>query len=100
MEKLRPAYALAGFQREFSSEAALRMTKSAQDSAWSLGLSRIEVVDIIQRTTPACFYKSMTTWGDSRIWQDVYRVPWNGLLLYLKFSVDDRGRYIVSLKEV
>ena len=33
-------------------------------------------------------YKSMTTLADYRIWQDVYHVPSDGLLLYVKFQAD------------
>ena len=34
------------------------------------------------------FYKSMTSYGDHRIWQDVYHVPSSDGLLYVKFTAD------------
>jgi motility quorum-sensing regulator/GCU-specific mRNA interferase toxin len=45
------------------------------------------------------FYKSMTSHADHRVWQDVYRVPWGGLVLYVKLTVDELGRLILSMKE-
>ena len=34
------------------------------------------------------FLKSMTTFADPRVWQDVYHVPARGLMLYVKFQGD------------
>lgn len=45
------------------------------------------------------FYKSMTSYNDPTIWQDVYRVPWCELVLYVKLTVDQQGRLILSMKE-
>lgn len=45
------------------------------------------------------FYKSMTSHADHRVWQDVYHVPWAGLVLYVKLTVDELGRLILSMKE-
>lgn len=45
------------------------------------------------------FYKSMTTHGDHRVWQDVYHGHWNSIALYIKFQ--RAGEYfVVSLKEL
>ncbi len=32
------------------------------------------------------FYKSMTAHRNAHIWQDVYKVPFEGGLLYVKFT--------------
>jgi hypothetical protein len=34
------------------------------------------------------FVKSMTTFADHRVWQDVYQVPTEDLVLYVKFQAD------------
>ena len=34
------------------------------------------------------FYKSMTTFADHRLWQDVCHVPSDDLTLYIKFQAD------------
>jgi motility quorum-sensing regulator/GCU-specific mRNA interferase toxin len=36
----------------------------------------------------AHFYKSMTSYRDHRIWQDVYHVPSEVGTLYVKFTAD------------
>ena len=99
MEKRTPTYDLEGFRQEFASIGALRMTRTAHDCALALGLSLDDVVQIIQSVKRAHFYKSMTAFGNHRVWQDVYHVPWQGLTLYLKVTVDELGRLILSLKE-
>ena len=33
------------------------------------------------------FYKSMTTYDDATIWQDVYRPTANGVSLYVKLTI-------------
>jgi len=50
--------------------------------------------------TPAEFYKSMTTYADHRIWQDVYHTKTdNGDKVYLKLTVIN-DVLIVSFKEL
>ena len=99
MEKRTPTYDLAGFREEFCSPKALRMTRTAQDTALQLGLTLRDVVQVVQSMKRAHFYKSMTSHANHRIWQDVYHVPWGALALYVKLTVDDRGRLILSMKE-
>ena len=46
------------------------------------------------------FYKSMTTFADYRVWQDVYRVPARGMVLYVKVQADVITEFVVmSFKE-
>ncbi len=47
------------------------------------------------------FYKSMTSFSNSRQWQDVYHVPASGgLTIYLKFTDDMVTEFMVlSFKE-
>ena len=46
------------------------------------------------------FYKSMTTFADHRNWQDVYHVPADDVLLYVKFQADAvTGFRVMSFKE-
>ena len=54
---------------------ALRMTRTAQDATLQLGLTREDVVQVVQSMKREHFYKSMTSFGDHRVWQDVYHVP-------------------------
>ena len=46
------------------------------------------------------FYKSMTTLADYGTWQDVYHVPADGLVLYVKFQADVVTEFrVMSFKE-
>ena len=75
------------------------MTRNAQDATLRLGLTLEDVVQVVQSMKRSNFYKSMTSYADPRVWQDVYHVPWDGLVLYAKLTVDELGRLILSMKE-
>lgn len=50
--------------------------------------------------TSKMFQKSMTTYADHRIWQDVYHVPAGDLVLYVKFQSGIMTEFnLVSFKE-
>ncbi len=36
--------------------------------------------------------------ASSRIWQDVYRVPFRGVELYVKLMIDAEGKLLISFK--
>jgi len=56
--------------------------------------------DVITSLRTADFYKSMTTYANHLIWQDVYRgTAVNGTRLYIKLMVLD-GVLIISFKEL
>jgi len=66
----------------------------------SLGFSRAGIAAVIQTIERPMFYKSMTTFADHRTWQDVYHVPANGLVLYVKFQADVVTAFrVMSFKE-
>lgn len=102
-DKRTPSYSLAAIKEQFASVDGLRMTGAANTSALALGYADQDVVDVVKTMTPKHFYKSMTTYGDHRVWQDVYHVPDSGLVLYVKFqdtSASDRpGFMVMSFKE-
>jgi motility quorum-sensing regulator/GCU-specific mRNA interferase toxin len=69
-------------------------------SAAALGFGRAEIVATIQTMQLAHFYKSMTSHGDHRIWQDVYHVPSEAGTLYVKFTADVVTEFLLlSFKE-
>lgn len=46
------------------------------------------------------FYKSMTTFADHRVCQDVYHVSAQGMVLYMKFQADVVTEFtLISFKE-
>ena len=70
-EKRKPTYDLAAF----ADVDTLNVTGTAVRSAAVLGFGRTEIVATIQTMQRTHFYKSMTSFEDYRVWQDVYYVP-------------------------
>ena len=77
----------------------VRTTQTARAGAVSLGLSYAEMLAVVQALKPTDFYKSMTTYADHTIWQDVYRPKTEAGDVYLKLTVVD-DVLIVSFKEL
>ena len=99
LEKLKPHYDLGTIKASLSTVAALRITKTALTTAEALGITLQDIVDIIQGMTREQFFKSMTSAWNSAVWQDVYHVAYEGLLLYVKFTTDAEGYLVISFKE-
>jgi len=98
MEKRKPTYDLESIKAAVAA-GRYRITFSARRSAHALGMEDADVVRVILEMNRTDFYKSMTTYADSHIWQDVYRPECDELQLYVKFQIDDGGYLIVSFKE-
>lgn len=47
-------------------------TKTALDSGRAMGLTTTEMLGVIAELSRRNFYKSMTTYADHRVWQEVY----------------------------
>jgi len=79
----------------------VRATASAFSGARGMGITDLDgMCAVVITLTPADFYKSMTTYADHRIWQDVYRTrSAGGDEVYLKLTVID-DLLIVSFKEL
>ncbi|MFN9497428.1 MAG: type II toxin-antitoxin system MqsR family toxin [Erythrobacteraceae bacterium] len=58
------------------------------------------MVATIQTIERRHFYKSMTSFADHRVWQDVYHVPSEQGALYVKFTADAVTEFLLlSFKE-
>ena len=100
MEKRRPTYDLNAIKAALDSVDRLTMTSSALRDAVALGFVRAGVVETITTIGRTMFYKSMTTFADHRVWQDVYHVPLRGMVLYVKFQADVVTEFtVMSFKE-
>jgi motility quorum-sensing regulator/GCU-specific mRNA interferase toxin len=86
MEKRTPHCDLSTVRRLIA-ERKVRVTQAATRTAVQLGF------------TPRDFYKSMTTYGDNTVWQDVYRPTTEVGDIYLKLTVV-HDVLIVSFKEL
>ena len=100
MEKRRPTYDLDAIKLAIGSVETLAMTTTALRDATALGFDRGGIVETISGIERSMFFKSMTTFADHRVWQDVYHVPARGLTLYIKFQADVITEFtVMSFKE-
>jgi motility quorum-sensing regulator / GCU-specific mRNA interferase toxin len=77
----------------------VRATRSAYDGASTLGIDTLAgMCAVVNALTMRDFCKSMTTYADHAVWQDVYRTKVGELDVYLKLTVVD-DVLIVSFKE-
>ncbi len=72
MEKRKPHYDLARIQADVARLGAAAFTKTALDGGRTMGLTTAEMLTVIASLTRRHFFKSMTTYADHRVWQDVY----------------------------
>jgi motility quorum-sensing regulator/GCU-specific mRNA interferase toxin len=98
MEKRSPHCSLATV-RELVVAGNVRTTHTARAGAVALGFTFSDMLAVVLALTSADFYKSMTTYADDTIWQDVYRPKTSAGDVYLKLTVVD-GLLIVSFKEL
>ena len=100
-EKRRSTYDLAAIKAAFAAPNRINRTiVSARDAA-AMGMDAAEVVKVIQLLRyPADFDKSATAHHDSHRWHDSYKPVVDGRRLYLKFTLDDEDRLLLtSFKE-
>lgn len=100
IKKKRPTYDLDAMKAALGSVETLAMTSTALRDAIALGFDRTAVVETITTVERRMFFKSMTTFADHRVWQDVYHVPAHDLMLYVKFQADVVTEFtVMSFKE-
>jgi motility quorum-sensing regulator/GCU-specific mRNA interferase toxin len=101
MEKKRPTYDLGSIKQAFSDPDDIDITRTALIGARSLGFGIEEMLGVVQAIEKRDFVKSMTSHADHTVWQDVYNVPWENMLLYIKFTAGRiTGFKLLSFKEV
>lgn len=74
MEKNTPHYDLAVIKSEVRRLGQNAFTKTSVRSAEKLGFNVSEMQEIVFELQTKMLYKSMTTYEDHRIWQDVYHI--------------------------
>ncbi|KWC76696.1 type II toxin-antitoxin system MqsR family toxin [Burkholderia cepacia] len=97
MEKRRPHCKLP-LVKALVESGQVRLTASAVLGARQLGFTERDALDVVMSLTDLDFHKSMTTYADHTIWQDVYRPLTVRGDVYLKLTVID-DVLIVSFKE-
>ena len=100
MEKRKPTYDLQSFKAVAVSLDSLEVTFSALQGARELGLCSTGIVAVLQSMERKDFYKSMTSIADHTVWQDVYHVPWNDIIIYIKITAGRVAEFrLLSFKE-
>jgi motility quorum-sensing regulator / GCU-specific mRNA interferase toxin len=99
VEKRKPTYDLDGFQI-WARSSRFRVTGAALRTAAGLGFGAAQMADVIQTMQRRHFAKSMTSHHDHREWQDVYHLPSEAGVLYIKFRADVVTEFLLlSFKE-
>lgn len=98
MEKIKPACPLEDVKKLVDA-GRIRYTRTALENAAALGFSRADIRREVMRLERDEFYKSMTTYQDSHVWQDVYHHDTHQGMLYVKLTVAD-DVLVVSFKEL
>jgi motility quorum-sensing regulator/GCU-specific mRNA interferase toxin len=98
MEKRKPRCPLS-IVHGLIDRGRVRATTGALIGAAAMDLDFDDMLTVVRALTISDFFKSMTTHGDHRVWQDVYRPSTSVGDVYLKLTVID-DVLIVSFKEL
>lgn len=98
MEKHTP-HSKLHIVKQMIDAGCVRSTRTALRDAAALGMDFNDMIDVVQLLTPKDFHKSMTTYNDHKVWQDVYKTNTTHGEVYLKITVID-DVLIVSFKEL
>ena len=100
MEKRKPHYALASIKSAFSNPDTINRPVISKQGSDDLGMDDTDVLAVIQAMGPPDFDKSMTSFNDHRIWQDVYLPLVESRTIYVKFTLDAQQEFLlISFKE-
>ena len=95
MEKFNPSYSLSEFK-----SSNFDIIRTALRTAQDLGFYEADIRQIVSTMELKQFYKSMTSYTNHKIWQDVYHVPFGRLILYVKFTQNVISEFtLLSFKE-
>lgn len=100
MEKHTPHYDLAQVKEEVIRLGARAFTASAREGGRQLELSLGQMRLAVCALEARMLYKSMTTYADHRLWQDVYLIKIYGTEIYIKVTYrPSGGPPVISFKE-
>ena len=83
VEKFKPSHDLERFKR-----SSFRITGTAVRTAAQIGYSKDDIHRVVSMMKKEQFYKSMTSYNDHTSWKDVYHVPDEDYMIYIKFTAN------------
>jgi motility quorum-sensing regulator/GCU-specific mRNA interferase toxin len=99
MEKRTPHYSLAVLQTRIAELGISSFTATALFNMAAMELSEQQGLLVLASLTRSMFYKSMTTYANNAIWQDVYHAPTpNNRVAYVKLTLQ-QGTVVIQFKE-
>lgn len=99
MEKSRPHYELEEVRTKLN-EGLFMVTQTARrTAAYDFDFSEKDIVKGVAALSQREFYKSMTCYERTSLWQDVYRPTYHGTPAYVKLGVVDGEVIIISFKK-
>lgn len=100
MEKNTPHYDLSVVKAEILRLGKRAFTRRALETGKEMGLTHGEMTKVVCALERKMLYKSMTSYVDHRIWQDVYHTTFSDLEIYVKVTYcPGGGAPVVSFKE-
>lgn len=97
MQKRVAHYSLQSI-KDLINQSQYFITRTARVDYINLGFDDEDVIEIIMSLVNQDLYKSMTTYSDNKIWQDVYYKNVDDLELYIKFQITGKA-IVISFKE-
>ena len=97
MQKRVAHYSLRSI-KDLIKEGQYFITKTARVDYINLGLDDEEVIEIIMSLINQDLHKSMTSYSNNKIWQDVYYKNIDDLELYIKLQITEKA-IVISFKE-
>lgn len=100
VEKRKPHFDLNTVKGLAKSSVSRILTRQAVKDAALLGLEENDIAECVTQLTRQDFYKSMTIYTSSQLWQDVYLPTYQEKPLYVKVQLDasEETVVIVSFK--
>ena len=97
MEKRTAHYPLAEIKK-LVKDGHVHATKAALAGAAELDYTLDDMIYVVENLETEDLHKSMTSYENDELWQDVYRYPAVEAEIYLKLQIVDKA-VIISFKE-
>lgn len=99
MEKKKPHYNLEQVNNLIKLNRVRITYKATEMAELDFGLTEKDIIKQVLGLSPQDFYKSMTSYKNHKIWQDVYHKQIKQQKAYVKLQIVDETTVIIQFKE-